>query len=110
MSERSLNRVTLIGRLGKPAETKFTPAGAACTKFSVATSQSWKDKSTGEWRDDTTWTNVVLWRQEKVGEYLLKGTQVYVEGRLSTRSYDEKDSGKKVYVVPHSLQRFTFHV
>lgn len=96
MAERSLNRVCLLGRLGKDAETKFTPSGVSCTKFSIATSQSWKDKTSNEWKSETTWTNVVLWRQEKVAEYLVKGGQVYVEGRLSTRSYDDKD-GKKVY-------------
>jgi single-strand DNA-binding protein len=96
MSERSVNNVTLMGRLGRDAETKFTPSGAAATRFSIATSRSWKDKSTGELREETNWTNVVLWQSEKVAEYLTKGKRVYIEGRLQTRSYDDKD-GKKVY-------------
>src|SRR5258708_31974295 len=96
MASRSVNKVILIGHLGKDAETKFTPSGAAMTKFSVATNRRWKDQQTGEWKDETDWANVVLWRQENVANYLLKGKQVYVEGRLQTRSYDDKD-GKKQY-------------
>lgn len=93
---RSVNKVILIGNLGRDAETKFTPSGAAVTRFSVATTRSWKDQQTNEWKEETNWTNVVLWRQEGVSNYLTKGKQVYVEGRLQTRSYDDKD-GKKVY-------------
>jgi single-strand DNA-binding protein len=78
------------------AETKFTPGGTSVTKFSVATNRRWKDQQSGDWKEEVNYTNVVLWKQEKVGEYLLKGKQVYVEGRLQTRSYDDKD-GKKVY-------------
>ena len=66
------------------------------TKFSVATSRRWKDQQSGEWKEETNWTNVVLWRGENVAPYLTKGTKVYVEGRLQTRSYDDKD-GKKVW-------------
>ena len=96
MASRSVNKVILIGHLGKDAETKFTPSGAAMTKFSVATNRRWKDQQTGEWKEETDWANVVLWRQENVANYLTKGKQVYVEGRLQTRSYDDKD-GKKQY-------------
>ncbi len=96
MASRSVNKVILIGHLGRDAETKFTPSGAAATRFSVATSRRWKDQQSGEWKEETNWTNVVLWRSENVANYLLKGKQVYVEGRLQTRSYDDKD-GKKVY-------------
>jgi single-strand DNA-binding protein len=96
MASRSVNKVLLIGNLGRDAETKFTPSGAAVTKFSVATKRSWKDPTTNEFKEETNWTNVVVWRQEKVANYLTKGKQVYVEGRLQTRSYDDKD-GKKVY-------------
>jgi single-strand DNA-binding protein len=96
MASRSVNKVILIGHLGRDAETKFTPSGAAATRFSVATSRRWQDKQSGEWKEDTNWTNVVLWRAENLANYLLKGKQVYVEGRLQTRSYDDKD-GKKVY-------------
>jgi single-strand DNA-binding protein len=96
MSSRSVNKVILIGHLGRDAETKFTPSGVSVTKFSVATTRSWKDQQSNEWKEETNWTNVVLWRQESVANYLTKGKQIYVEGRLQTRSYDEKD-GKKVY-------------
>lgn len=97
MASRSVNKVLLIGHLGRDAETKFTPAGVAVTKFSVATNRRWKDQQTGEWKEETDWANVVLWRQENLANYLTKGKQVYVEGRLQTRSWDDKD-GKKQYM------------
>lgn len=97
MASRSVNKVILIGHLGRDSETRFTPAGAAKTTFSVATNRRWKDQQTGEWKEETDWHNVVLWRQENVANYLLKGVQVYVEGRLQTRNYEDKD-GKKVYI------------
>lgn len=96
MASRSVNKVILVGHLGKDAETKFTPGGAAVTKFSVATNRRWKDQQSGEWKEETDWSNVVLWRSENLANYLTKGKQVYVEGRLHTRSYEDKD-GKKVY-------------
>jgi single-strand DNA-binding protein len=93
---RSVNKVILIGNLGRDAETKFTAGGSAVTRFSVATTRSWKDQQTNEWKDETNWTNVIVWRQENLSNYLTKGKQVYIEGRLQTRSYDDKD-GKKIY-------------
>jgi single-strand DNA-binding protein len=96
MASRSVNKVILVGHLGRDAETKFTPGGTAVTKFSVATSRRWKDKTSGEWKEETDWTNIVLWQAENLANYLTKGKQVYVEGRLHTRNYDDKD-GKKVY-------------
>jgi single-strand DNA-binding protein len=96
MASRSVNKVILVGHLGRDAETKFTPGGTAVTKFSVATNRRWKDKQSGEWKDETDWTNVTLWQAENLATYLTKGTQLYVEGRIHTRSYDDKD-GKKVY-------------
>src|SRR5947209_7390527 len=96
MASRSVNKVILVGNLGRDAETKFTPSGVSVTKFAVATTRSWKDQQSNEWKEETNWTNVVLWRQENLSNYLTKGKQVYVEGRLQTRSYDDKD-GKKVY-------------
>src|SRR5712675_451972 len=96
MASRSVNKVILVGNLGKDAETKFTPSGTAVTKFPIATGRRWKDQQSGEWKEETNWTNVVLWRSENLANYLLKGKQIYVEGRLQTRSYDDKD-GKKVY-------------
>jgi single-strand DNA-binding protein len=96
MASRSVNKVILIGHLGKDAETKFTPSGAAVTNFTLATNRRWKDQQSGEWKEETDWHRIVAWRMENVANYLLKGKQVYVEGRLQTRSYDDKD-GKKVY-------------
>jgi single-strand DNA-binding protein len=97
MASRSVNKVILIGHLGKDAETRFTPAGIAVTSFSVATNRRWKDQQTGEWKEETDWAKVVLWRQENLANYLTKGKQIYVEGRLQTRSYDDKE-GKKQYM------------
>jgi single-strand DNA-binding protein len=95
MAGRSVNKVILIGHLGKDAETKFTPSGIAKTSFSLATNRRVKDQQSGDWRDETDWHNIVLWRSENVANYLLKGKQIYVEGRLSTRSYDDKDGNKR---------------
>ena len=97
MASRSVNKVILLGHLGKDAETKFTPAGVARTTFSLATSRRWKDQQTGEWKEVTDWHNVVLWRSEQVSTYLNKGKQVYVEGRLESRSYEDRE-GQKKYV------------
>jgi single-strand DNA-binding protein len=95
MASRSVNKVILIGNLGKDAETRFTPQGIARTTFAMATSRRWKDQQTGEWKEETDWHNVILWRSENVANYLTKGKKVYVEGRLQTRSYDDKDGNKK---------------
>ena len=97
MASRSVNKVILIGHLGRDAETSFTASQTSVTKFSVATNRRWKDQQTGEWKEDTNWTNVVLWRGENVAPYLTKGKQVFVEGRLQTRNYEDKDQ-KKVWV------------
>jgi single-strand DNA-binding protein len=97
MASRSVNKVILIGRLGKDAESKFTPSGTSVATFSIATSWRQKDQQTGEWKEHTDWHNIVLWRAENVAPYLTKGTQVYVEGRLQTRNYENKE-GRKVYV------------
>src|SRR5436305_11636461 len=96
MASRSVNKVILIGHLGKDAETAYTASQTSVTKFSVATNRRWKDQQSGEWKEETNWTNVVLWRGENVAPYLTKGKQIYVEGRLQTRSYDDKE-GKKVW-------------
>ncbi len=96
MASRSVNKVILIGHLGRDAETAYTASQTAVTKFSVATNRRWKDQQTAEWKEETNWTNVVLWRAENLAPYLTKGKQVYVEGRIQTRSYDDKD-GKKVW-------------
>jgi len=95
MASRSVNKVILVGNLGRDAETKFTPSGVSVTRFSVATGRRWKDQQSGEWKEETEWHNVSLWRAENLAPYLTKGKQVYVEGRLQTRSYDDKDGQKR---------------
>jgi len=97
MASRSVNKVILIGRLGKDAESKFTQSGTSVATFSIATSWRQKDQQTGEWKEHTDWHNIVFWRAENVAPYLIKGTQVYIEGRLQTRNYENKE-GRKVYV------------
>lgn len=94
---RSLNKVQLIGNLGKDPELKYTPSGVAVATFSIATSESWKDAD-GNQQEKTEWHNIVAWRKlaEICGEYLKKGKKVYLEGKLQTRNY-EKD-GVKRYV------------
>ena len=72
MASRSVNKVILVGHLGKDAETKFTPSGVSMTRFSVATSRRFKDQATGEWKEETDWSNVILWRAENVAPYLTK--------------------------------------
>lgn len=92
---RSLNKVQLIGNLGKDPELKYTPSGVAVATFSIATSESWKDQE-GNQQEKTEWHNIVAWRKlaEIVGEYLKKGKKVYIEGKIQTRSY-EKDGIKR---------------
>ena len=88
-----INKVILVGRLGKDPETKYMPSGDAVTSFSIATSENWKDKQTGEKREKTEWHNIVAFRRlgEICGEYLRKGSQVYLEGRLQTRKWQAQD-------------------
>ncbi len=95
---KSVNKVILIGHLGKDPEVKYTPQGTPVAKFSLATNERYKDKS-GEWQDRTEWHNITAWQRlaEIAGEYLKKGSQVYVEGRLRTDSWDDKESGQKKY-------------
>lgn len=95
MASRSVNKVILLGHLGKDAETRFTSGGSSVTNFTIATSRRWKDQQTQEWKEETDWHNVVMWRADNVANYLTKGRQVYVEGRLRTRSYEDKDGNKR---------------
>src|SRR3954470_5671417 len=97
MASRSVNKVILVGNLGKDAETKFTPSGVAKTTFTVATNRRWKDQQSGEWKEETSWHNVVLWRSENLSQYLQKGKQVYVEGRLDHRSWEDPQGQKKYF-------------
>ena len=91
---KTVNRVTLLGQLGRDAETKFTPSGKAVTNFSIATEHSYKDTA-GDYKKDVCWHNIVMWGAEKLASYLTKGSKIYLEGRLSTRSYEDKNGDKK---------------
>ena len=95
---KSVNKVILVGNLGKDPEIKYTPSGTAVAKFSLATNEGYKDKS-GQWQDRTEWHNIVAWQRlaEIVGEYVKKGSKVYIEGRLQTSSWDDKETGQKKY-------------
>lgn len=92
---RGLNKVMIIGRLGRDPEMRYTPSGRPVTTFSVATSRSW-NTSDGERRTETEWFNVVAWSSlaEICNQYLVKGQQVYIEGRLQTRQWED-DQGKR---------------
>ena len=95
---KSVNKVILIGNLGKDPEVKYTPSGMAIAKFSLATNERHKDKE-GNWQDRTEWHNIVAFQRtaEIVGEYLKKGRTVYIEGSLRTSSWDDKETGQKKY-------------
>jgi single-strand DNA-binding protein len=82
---KSVNKVILLGTLGKDPELKYTPQGTAVAKFSMATNESYKDKQSGEWKERTEWHNIVVWQRmaEVAAEYLKKGRQVYIEGESS---------------------------
>ncbi len=96
---KSLNKVLLIGNLGKDPEVRFTASGIASATFSVATNEAWKD-SEGNLQERTEWHNIVVWRKlaEFAGEYLKKGRKVFLEGRIQTRSWDDKTTGQKRYM------------
>jgi single-strand DNA-binding protein len=96
MAGRSLNKACILGNVGKDAEIRYTNSGKAFARFSVATSESWKDQS-GTIQEKTTWHNIVAWERlaEICGNYVKKGKQVYIEGRIDNRSYDDKDGVKK---------------
>ena len=95
----SINKVILEGRLGQDPELKYTPSGMAVCNFSIATSESWKDKS-GVKQEKTEWHRIVVWGKlaELCGQYLAKGKQALIEGSLQTRSWDDKSTGKKCYM------------
>lgn len=103
-----INKVILIGNLGKDPELRYTPSGTAVASFSLATSEKWKDRE-GNMQDKTEWHNIVVWgRQAEIAkEYLAKGRQVYIEGRIQTRSWDDKD-GNKRYTTEIIAQRLNF--
>jgi single-strand DNA-binding protein len=98
VATRGVNKVILIGNCGQDPETKFTASGAAIANLSIATSDSWKDKQTGQMQERTEWHRVVFFNRlaEIVGEYLRKGSKVYIEGRLQTRKWQDQ-SGQERY-------------
>jgi single-strand DNA-binding protein len=93
----SVNKVIILGRLGQDPELKYTPSGAAVCNFSLATSESWNDKNTGQKQERTEWHRIVVWGKlaELCNQYLSKGRQAFVEGRLQTRSWDDKNGQKR---------------
>jgi single-strand DNA-binding protein len=96
MAERSVNKAILVGRLGADAETRFTQSGTPISRVSLAMNRQWTD-SDKQVHEETDWMSIVIWNKENLATYLTKGTKLYVEGRLQTRSYDDKE-GVKRYV------------
>jgi len=96
---RGVNKVILIGNLGRDPEMRYTPSGVAVANITIATSESWKDKQSGEMQERTEWHRVVFYQRlaEIVGEYLRKGSKVYVEGRLRTSKWQDKTTGQDRY-------------
>ena len=95
---KSVNKVILVGNVGQDPEVKYTPSGIPVGKFSLATSERFKDKN-GEFQERTEWHNIVAWQRlaEIVGEFVSKGSKVYVEGKIQTSSWDDRHSGEKKY-------------
>ena len=94
-----INKVIIVGNLGNDPETKFLPSGGAVTNISIATSKTWKDKNTGQPQEQTEWHKVVFFNRlaEIAGEYLKKGSKVYIEGSLQTRKWQDKQTGQDRY-------------
>ena len=95
----SVNKVIIVGNLGRDPEVRYSPDGAAICNIAVATTSQWKDKATGEKREETEWHRVVFYNRlaEIAGEYLRKGRSVYIEGRLKTRKWQDKETGADRY-------------
>ena len=108
MSSRGINKVILVGHLGQDPEMKALPSGSYVTNISVATTESWKDKQTGQQQDRTEWHRIVFFNRlaEIAGEYLKKGSQVYVEGKLQTRKWQAQDGSDRysTEIVANELQ------
>jgi single-strand DNA-binding protein len=104
----SVNKVIIVGNLGKDPEVRYTPSGRAVAKFPVATTDSWTDQENSR-QERTEWHNIVVWgkQAENCGQYLSKGRQVYLEGAIRSRSYDDKD-GNKRYITEIVAQRVQF--
>jgi single-strand DNA-binding protein len=108
MDMASVNKVILIGNLGRDAELRYTPGGAAVATLSLATTEVWNDRNTNQRQEKTEWHRIVVWgkQAETLQEYLTKGRQIYVEGRLQTRQWDDKD-GNKRYTTEIKADRIT---
>ena len=104
----SVNKVIIVGNLGRDPETRYMPNGEAVTNIAVATTESWKDKTSGEKVEKTEWHRITFYRKlaEIAGQYLKKGSSVYVEGRLQTRKYTDKDGVEKyaTEIIADSMQ------
>lgn len=108
MASRGINKVILVGNLGQDPEVRYTQNGSAIANITIATSESWRDKATGEQREKTEWHRVVLYGKlaEVAGEYLHKGSQVYIEGQLQTRKWQDKHTGQDRYTTEVVVQGF----
>jgi single-strand DNA-binding protein len=95
---KSVNKAILVGNVGKDPEVKYSANGVPVAKFSIATNEKYKDRG-GEWQERTEWHNVVVWQKlaEIVGEYVKKGAKLYIEGKLRTSSWEDRQSGEKKY-------------
>jgi single-strand DNA-binding protein len=95
---KSVNKVILVGNVGKDPDVRYSQSGTPVANFSLATNERFKDRS-GEWQDRTEWHNIVAWQRlaEIVGEYVAKGSKVYVEGKLQTTSWEDRQSGERKY-------------
>lgn len=106
---RGINKVIIVGNCGQDPETRYMPSGGAVTNLSLATTESWKDKNTGQQQERTEWHRVVFFNRlaEIAGEYVKRGSKIYVEGSLRTRKWQDKDSGQDRYtteIVANEMQ------
>ena len=109
MAKGSVNKVILVGNMGRDPEVRYTPNGMAVANITIATTEAWKDKQSGENQERTEWHRIVLYSRlaEIVGEYLRKGSKIYIEGRLQTRKWQDKNTGQDRYtteIIADSLQ------
>lgn len=103
---KGINKAIIVGSLGQDPETRYLPSGGAVTNVSVATSESWKDKATGERRESTEWHRVVFFNRlaEIAGEYLTKGSKVYIEGKLKTRKWQDQSGADRYTTEIHASE------
>lgn len=109
MAKGSVNKVILIGNLGRDPEVRYTPNGLAVANITIATTEAWKDKQSGENQERTEWHRIVMYARlaEIAGEYLRKGSKIFIEGRLQTRKWQDKNTGQDRYtteIIADSLQ------